>query len=710
MPNHPDTPMTAAARRWLPHALLAAVVFAFFTPLWAGGVRTPYSDASDILDQHLGFRLDMVRAVRDGRFPTYSPTTFCGLPLVGDPQSGLFYPPNWLHLLAGEAGTGRWFGPLIALHLLVGGAGMIEWLRRLEVGVTGQLAGALAFAFAGKWLFHVLVPGHVVFLPLAWTSWQCLLVHRVTTAPSVRGAALLALATGVLLTGLHPQLAFYSQLLVAGYALGRLAVASRKGAVASALAAAGLLALTISAVHWLPILSLLDQAVRGDGIDYAFAADRSLEPAQLWDSLLRPLAFGTDEWERSVHLGVVALALAVFGIGRRPRLETTAAAAALVLILWFASGEHGGLHRLLFEHVWGFHLFRIPTRAVLAAGLPLGLLAGCGADRLMGWTGRYRLVVGVLLALLVGDSFRGSYGLQRYRPLDEVVPVASYRRVAEGRTLALDPTGKPEVSPVPPSLAARADAEIVRGFNPLLPEALAWYLRRVVAGKPYTPTPSTRIGRFRIRNAAALTALGVGELHTTERDDGRWNHPVEVATDVVVYHAGRRTAGIRTLPKVYRCRLDTIGTPAWLAPAVDVAADRETFARQADGAAFRGGRGALAFVERPLPIEAAAAGDRATVTERVPGQLEADVRTAGRRLLVMSERFGPGWRATIDGRAAEVLRVDHVVCGVVVPPGRHVVRLRYVPPGLFAGALVTAGSLVLMALAVLVARRRSKGA
>lgn len=58
-------------------------------------------------------------------------------------------------------------------------------------------------------------------------------------------------------------------------------------------------------------------------------------------------------------------------------------------------------------------------------------------------------------------------------------------------------------------------------------------------------------------------------------------------------------------------------------------------------------------------------------------------------VLVVSEAWFPGWRVTVDGHTAPVLRVDGLVLGVAVAPGQHVVRFHYQPPGLGAGLLIS---------------------
>ena len=72
-----------------------------------------------------------------------------------------------------------------------------------------------------------------------------------------------------------------------------------------------------------------------------------------------------------------------------------------------------------------------------------------------------------------------------------------------------------------------------------------------------------------------------------------------------------------------------------------------------------------------------------------PSSVAVTVAAERPALLVVSQAWFPGWRAEVDGEAADVVRVDGVVQGVPVPAGDHEVVLRYRPPGLVLGAVVT---------------------
>ena len=98
----------------------------------------------------------------------------------------------------------------------------------------------------------------------------------------------------------------------------------------------------------------------------------------------------------------------------------------------------------------------------------------------------------------------------------------------------------------------------------------------------------------------------------------------------------------------------------------------------------------------------------ATVMGRGTDHLEVEVTGTGTGLLVVSEVFHPAWRATVDGRPADVIVVDDVLRGVVVPAGRHTVELAMDAGVLHAGLAVTGVTALALAAAAWWLRRRDR--
>ena len=75
---------------------------------------------------------------------------------------------------------------------------------------------------------------------------------------------------------------------------------------------------------------------------------------------------------------------------------------------------------------------------------------------------------------------------------------------------------------------------------------------------------------------------------------------------------------------------------------------------------------------------------------RGTNSIAVDVHASRAAVLGVSEAWFPGWAVTVDGRGANVLRVDGLVLGVAVGPGHHRVRFHYQPPGFRAGLVISA--------------------
>ena len=94
------------------------------------------------------------------------------------------------------------------------------------------------------------------------------------------------------------------------------------------------------------------------------------------------------------------------------------------------------------------------------------------------------------------------------------------------------------------------------------------------------------------------------------------------------------------------------------------------------------------------------------------GEKSVDMDVVAQRsaVLVVSQAWSPGWKATVDGKSTSVVRVYGLVTGVAVPTGRHRVKLRYEAPGLRAGLLVSLLSMLIIIGALMVSLLNRRGA
>ena len=105
--------------------------------------------------------------------------------------------------------------------------------------------------------------------------------------------------------------------------------------------------------------------------------------------------------------------------------------------------------------------------------------------------------------------------------------------------------------------------------------------------------------------------------------------------------------------------------------------------------------------QAPAPM-----GVRPTLAAWAPGEMRVTLDGAAAKptYLVIGETWYPDWHATVDGKAAPVLRADHALLSVVLPPGAREVTLRFASAAYARGKLVTLAA-VLVTLALLAAPR-----
>lgn len=120
-----------------------------------------------------------------------------------------------------------------------------------------------------------------------------------------------------------------------------------------------------------------------------------------------------------------------------------------------------------------------------------------------------------------------------------------------------------------------------------------------------------------------------------------------------------------------------------------------------------------AVVESPRDLALAGAGLRGTtrITRHEADHVEVATEANGAALLVLADNYYPDWKATVDGRPAEIYRTNHTFRGVVVPTGSHRVAFDFEPHGLYTGFylyLATLGALVLYAAWLIVAAWRGR--
>lgn len=112
----------------------------------------------------------------------------------------------------------------------------------------------------------------------------------------------------------------------------------------------------------------------------------------------------------------------------------------------------------------------------------------------------------------------------------------------------------------------------------------------------------------------------------------------------------------------------------------------------------------MAIVESPPPVALSAPvpadgpAGKVNVTGNTGTEITVTSHVTRNSLLVLGEKYDRGWKATVDGTAAEVYPVNHVLRGIYLTPGNHTVEMRFDPLPFKIGKYLTLASFAFFAL------------
>jgi uncharacterized membrane protein YfhO len=137
-----------------------------------------------------------------------------------------------------------------------------------------------------------------------------------------------------------------------------------------------------------------------------------------------------------------------------------------------------------------------------------------------------------------------------------------------------------------------------------------------------------------------------------------------------------------------------------------VASDQQAVERLLDPA-FDLRNTALVAESVDLPVKTTQPASKAALAEYGQTRVVVDATARQPGLLILGDLYHPGWRVTVDGQPAELVRANHVMRGVLLTAGQHRVEFRFQPSSLRRGALISLAALVGLVGLGLLGRRRS---
>jgi hypothetical protein len=712
--------LASGAKHWadaLAAAFVSIVPFGAYYRLWLPGPRAQYlwGDTSGLYWPDLVY---LYHALTQFQLPLWNPFERGGVSMLSEPEAGVLYPLNWVLVAAGVAGGGMPFVMIeikACLHLAIGGLALFFWLRRRGLHAGAAAIGAVIYELGPY------TTGNAFFAliwPQAWLPVVMLAIDWLLDGSGPLAGLAVAAASYLLVVAGSPPTAFYCALVVVPYACVRaVQVARRDGAGTTFAKARGpmLLATGLALVSCYPSVRGTFEAMRFSERaerTFGYVAETPLPSAEWRGLLLR------DGSHVFVYVGLPVAVLAAIGFARwHNRAEAKMFATLAVFGFLLMLGAETPLLKLLYDSAPPFRLFRICNRYVFLVQVAVAVLAAQGfaalselrdPGRRLAWARKLAAPIGAMAAVLVVALPR----LRAPNLHDEVRSMV----VAGAITLVLvvAAAARPRLAPwlaAPMALVVAVDLGAATQRAGVLHEG-RFDPRSSVVPDEWVRRMQNQVGDNRVFAEFGLSWRAGSRLGL--RDLRGYLEPLTMQRVLDVYaqigkapqllalfnvrwllHSAHATLGkthnfVKSADHVPGIEhregaVFEVDDPAPYAYWVQGARVQPTVAAALAHLGDLDRRGELVLAEEDVgPV----APDRrvehaprqaATLEERSLSSLRFTVDAPAAGYVVVNEAWFPGWRATLDGNDAPLLRGNVIMQALDVPAGHHVIQLRFRP-------------------------------
>ncbi len=376
-----------------------------------------------------------------GQWPFWNPLACAGVPYLGNPQSALFYPANWLCWWFDARDVLSW---IMVAHHFWAGLGVYFLCRRLGFAWLSSVLGGCIFLAAPNLMAHTGEGHYAQLCAVAWVPWAFLSYDFMRAGIRPAGVALAVVLALSFFAG-HLQETYYLVLLltlmVVADSIARWRSGDRAGCGRLVLSwlLVSVAAATLVAVDLVPMLVFSRQMVRSSGLGSDVAGKIGVGTLN-WFQLINPFAVGGPDsyagrdkffWESLLSFGLVPLVLSVVGVVRAWRRHPVRRLTWFVIVaVAFAFGSGSPVFELLFRLIPGLAMFRAPSRVLFFVAMAMAVLAAAGIESLivrtpaaapgsLGIWLRRLLLIGVSVGLLLAVAGRHESKRERV-PIEEV--------------------------------------------------------------------------------------------------------------------------------------------------------------------------------------------------------------------------------------------------------------------------------------------------
>ena len=699
----------------------------------------------DIITQIFPWKNFAIESLKNFEIPLWNPYSFSGSPFLANYQSAVLSPLNIIFFLPLKF-IDAW-SLIILLQPLLAGLFTYAFVRSLKIGKAGSLLASISFMFCGfitTWMAYGVLGYAIIFLPLALFA-----IEKYLETDRVRFLILFSLTIPLSFFSGHFQTSIYFFLFVIFY-LVYVLIKTRNFKKTFKLLIYLLIGVLMSTPQLLPSYEFYLNSVRSslfgkvEVIPWGYLPTL-IAPDFLGNPVTRNDWFGHyAEWNGFV--GIFPLLLAFYSVSKErlktvlfflvmifgslllayntplvdflvllkiPVLSTSAASRVIVLFSFSVAVLSAfGLENLLkdiasrekkkiiiwlvfcaliFALLWGivfFHLFLNPVQTSIAKSnliLPSLIFVLGSLSILFSSLSRKTLILALLIIGLTSfEMLRFSSKWQPWDPKNLVFPSTSVSKFfpkisSQFRTFGTFGAEDGVYYKLP----------LVEGYEPLYIKRYGEFMESLSDGKIKEPTRYVvSLAKDGKNTPKAINLLGI-KYFVHKVSDGRaiwafpiWNYKPEQFRIIYQDSQFEVFENKNVFPRAYLVNNIKLETDSQ--KILD-----NMFRENVD---LRN----EVVIEEAINMKPGFSTGSASIISYKPNSVSLKTNSDGDSLLLLTDVFYPGWKATVDGKEVKIYRSDYTFRSVVVPGGQHEVKFLYKPLSFEIGKYLALISFILL--------------
>jgi hypothetical protein len=688
---------------------------------------TPDIGTSDSWNDGFSKKYILWQSLRSFKLPLWTNSLGNGFPLLGEGQTGVFFPLSWLFALSPSPSIS--YNLTLFTDVFLFGLGFFVWMRKIGFKHIPSLFSATSLMLSG-----IIIPQLVHIMHISGLSimpWIMLLTYLLSINLSLFNIILLAIAFAVQVFAGFPQAVFISAIFSFCYTIFLYLNNNKNKKVFFCYIASLFLVLPLSAIQLIPSYEFLKTTINPNGFDQVTASAYSFPLVHLL-TFFNPYYLGNPQngsyfknftgigsifWENSGYVGIFPL-IFILGIlvfrksDKFKNLQNFFLITLLgsLLLMW---GKDSPIY--LIYSFWPFDLFRVPSRFIWIFDLCLLGLSTIGLQKIITKFPQksVRLLIFGLLILQVyhlntiWHSYHVLYPEKswliqpdtlKYIDHDDKTLTYGYESV---HNKIFNQNGWTDVnpyfffrnflSPNTNSIWNVPSFTVYTGRMIRRPTYMSSLLFSSFNDGENITTPSAITDKF-------LDINGIKNIISGKLFDS--NHLIAVKTlsqndkSIYIYR------NPDPVPLVYVAKSEFVSNI--LSDTVNIFSSSQFIPNQS------------VLLDKEINVVDPASGS-AKIIKRNNSETEisADIKSKN-ALLILTDTYYPGWTASIDGKFTQIIPANIHQRSIVVPYGTHHILFKYNPLSFIAGMSISILSWIIVStiliFQIFTYKRKSSGA